>query len=415
MNIICSPKGIVNTLHPRQGIIDIVNADFKNISLDLGRCSTWRELEEYEYFPISEHPIEIGRYFEKLIAECQSKNLQIPVAHAPYLSRDTKRKDLDEVLFNLYKESIRFCGKIGCKYVIIHPLDAAYEDDREFHFRYYLRLAAVARENQVMILLENQCHSLNGHLVRGICSDSFEAAEWVDTLNDRAGEERFGFCLDVGVCTLCGQDMHEFAVTLGERIEAVILRDCDGQHESSLLPFTSVCMGQQQTDWLNMIRGLREIGFDGQLILDIRDTASAFSPLLRPQHLVFTKDVAVYFNLQLEIENSLRKYSSIVLFGAGNMCRNYMKCYGEKYPPLFTCDNNQTLWGTLFCGLEVRPPESLKDLPKDCVILICNIYYREIERQLRGMGILNPIEFFNDEYMPAFHFDRIEREWQEGV
>ena len=106
MNIICSPKGIVNTLHPRQGIIDIVNADFKNISLDLGRCSTWRELEEYEYFPISEHPIEIGRYFEKLIAECQSKNLQIPAAHAPYLSRDTKRKDLDEVLFNLYKESM---------------------------------------------------------------------------------------------------------------------------------------------------------------------------------------------------------------------------------------------------------------------------------------------------------------------
>ena len=91
------------------------------------------------------------------------------------------------------------------------------------------------------------------------------------------------------------------------------------------------------------------------------------------------------------------------------MCRNYIKCYGGRYQPLFTCDNNQELWGTRFCGLEVSSPERLKELPKDCVILICNIYYREIEQQLRGMGIENRIEFFNDEYMPSFYFDRLER------
>lgn len=87
-----------------------------------------------------------------------------------------------------------------------------------------------------------------------------------------------------------------------------------------------------------------------------------------------------------------------------------MKCYGEKYPPLFTCDNNQKLWETEFCGLTVKAPEALLDLPKDCAVFICNIYYREIEAQLRKMGIENPIEFFNDEYMPSFYFDRVERE-----
>ena len=108
----------------------------------------------------------------------------------------------------------------------------------------------------------------------------------------------------------------------------------------------------------------------------------------------------------MEIESLLEGYDSIVLFGAGNMCRNYMKCYGEKYPPLFTCDNNRQLWGTSFCGLKVKPPEALRDLREDCVVLICNIYYREIESQLREMGIKN-IGFFNDEYMPSFHFDRL--------
>ena len=122
----------------------------------------------------------------------------------------------------------------------------------------------------------------------------------------------------------------------------------------------------------------------------------------------FARSVAEYFKWQIEIEQILKRYSAIVLFGAGNMCRNFIKCYGEKYAPLFTCDNNQVLWGTSFCGLEVKPPEALRSLPEGCAILICNIYYREIEKQLRQMGVGNPIEFFNDEYMPSFYFDRLD-------
>ena len=154
------------------------------------------------------------------------------------------------------------------------------------------------------------------------------------------------------------------------------------------------------------MRGLREIGFDGQLILDAFDTVVTFSPLLRPPLLRLAKATADYFQWQIGIENLLKKYRKIVLFGAGNMCRNYMKCYGEKYPPLFTCDNNEKTWGTVFCGLEVKAPGALKDLPEDCGVFICNIYYREIKRQLQAMGVEN-IEFFNDEYMPSFYFDRL--------
>lgn len=84
-----------------------------------------------------------------------------------------------------------------------------------------------------------------------------------------------------------------------------------------------------------------------------------------------------------------------------------MKCYGRQYPPLFTCDNNPAIWGTEIYGLEVRSPEVLKELPENCGVFICNIYYREIEKQLLEMGI-HHIEFLNDEYMPSFHFDRME-------
>ena len=240
--------------------------------------------------------------------------------------------------------------------------------------------------------------------------DAAEAAEMVDSLNRAAGEERFGFCMDVGACNLCGQNLHDFVLGLGRRLKAVILSDNDGSRMASLLPFSAAYQGQSLTDWLNLIRGLRAVRFDGVLVFRFGDTAASFSPILRPQLMALAKATGDYIRWQVEMEALLRKYPSRALFGAGNMCRAYMKCYGEEFPPLFTCDNNKARWGEWFCGLTVEPPERLRDLPPDAAIFICNVYYREIEEQLRGMGLSNPIEYFNDEYMPSFHFDRLEEQ-----
>ncbi len=90
------------------------------------------------------------------------------------------------------------------------------------------------------------------------------------------------------------------------------------------------------------------------------------------------------------------------------MCLNYMKCYGDKYPPLFTCDNNRSLWGTEFGGLNVKSPETLRELPEDTAVFICNLYYRDIEQQLKDMGVKN-IEFFSDEFMNNVNMNRVVR------
>lgn len=420
MNISCGLSGIVDYKHPRQGSRDIIGAGFESVMLDISMFCSPGELENLgkpirkrkkDEILISEHPEKLADSAKAVLYQMIEKAVRISAVTAPYLQRDTKRHDLSGLLEQLAEECIRMCGRIGCKNLIIRPLFAGIPEKKLWkeNKRYYLKLAQEAERNYVMILLENQCRDINGHLVRGICSDGQEAARWVDSLNEAAGEERFGFCIDVGACNLCGQNMYDFVQALGKRIKAVVLRDCDGTNESSMLPFTCVRQGQPQTDWLNLIRGLREIGFDGKLIVDLQDTAASFSPILRPELVRMAKSVADYFKWQIEIENLLKKYPARVLFGAGNMCRNYMKCYGEKYPPLFTCDNNSALWESEFCGLSVKDPESLKKLAPDCVIFICNIYYREIEEQLRNMGIGNPIEFFNDEYMPSFYFDRLER------
>lgn len=403
MIISCFPTEIVDLTRPKQGITDLCNAGFQNIVLDFNMCCSGNKLENFG------NPEKLPQYFEQFLQVVKEKQIRLSAAYAPYLRRNVKCDDLNEILVRTVEESIHLCGKNGCRYLVVRPLFAGIESGEEWNSNreFYLHLAEIARQYHIMLLLENQCRDIGGHLVRGICSDARTAAEWVDKFNKECKEERFGFCMNVGACNLCGQDMYEFALVLGERLKMVILCDNDGHHEDLMLPFTCASSGQSQTDWLSLIRGLREIEFDGELALACSDTAHAFSLLLRPQLLAMAKSVADYFKWQIEIESLLKKYDKRVLFGAGNMCRNYMKCYGEKYPPLFTCDNNQALWGTDFCGLEVKSPVALKEIEPDCAIFLCNIYYREIVKQLRDMAIENPIEFFNDEYMPSFYFDRL--------
>lgn len=78
----------------------------------------------------------------------------------------------------------------------------------------------------------------------------------------------------------------------------------------------------------------------------------------------------------------------IILFGAGLMAEDYMKRFGKKYPPAFLVDNNPEKWGTRKCGIEVRNPVEILSVPAGRrKLFLCNVYYKQIEQQLKGMGI----------------------------
>ncbi len=357
------------------------------------------------------------KYFYKVIDEFKAHEFMPTIARLPFtdarihLKDPLQYKELNNLALRINRDCIRACEELGCDNIIIQPLSAGVEKGREWETNraFFLALASECKKENTKLLLVNQCSDKNGHLIRGVCADGVQAAAWIDALNGEAGGDRFGFCLDVGSCNLCGQNVQSMTAALGRRIRAVILTENDGQKMAKLLPFTSAYGRRSTLDWLGVIRGLREISYDGYLILETVDTTVAFSPLLQPYLVPVYKAVLDYFEMQIGIERELKKYERIVLFGAGNMCRNYMKCYGVKYPPLFTCDNNPKLWGTEFEGLEVKNPEELKNLPVNCGVIICNIFYCEIETQLRLIGIDN-IGYFNDEYMPSFYFDRLKRE-----
>lgn len=424
MQIICSLGGIVSYEYPRQGLSDIASGGLDGILLDIGgivgyhahRIVKWRKKRDdksYRHW-IMDHPTEIQDIVAPFVDVIRSHKLATPIARANFLPPILRQEEDNDDLFSSICRVARGCveaaGKAGCRYIILRPMAVGIGERNVMaaNVEYYRSLADTAKRYGLEILLESQYRIHNGSFIRGLCSDAHEAAALIDRLNDETRSGIFGSHMDTGICSLLCQNMHDIAAILGQRIKAVTIRDCDGMSDTAYLPFTSVFGGSSRTDWLNIIRGLREIRFDGLLIMDLSGTASAMSPLLKPSLIRFSKEVAEHIAWQIGMEDILQRYGQRVLFGAGNMCRAYMKCYGEKYPPLFTCDNDKDKWGTKFCGLDVRSPDALRDLPEGCAILICNIYYREIERQLKDIGIEAPVGYFNDEYMPSFHFERLE-------
>jgi sugar phosphate isomerase/epimerase len=258
----------------------------------------------------------------------------------------------------------------------------------------------------IKVLITNRTKYFSGRLLRDRFCEVHDVLEMIE----KHGKDRLGFCFDTGEANLCGQDPAEMLYALKDVTDAVIVRENDGINAASYIPFT---IGRT-LDWGALFRGMRGIGFDGELIFEIGSSMASYPVPLGGEVVKRAYSMAEYFRWQIEMDRMVAKYPKRVLFGAGNMCRNYMRDYGKKYPPLFTVDNDSKVWGTVFEGLEVKSPEELKMLDEDTAIFICITYYREINEQLRGMGITNPIEYFNDEYPNTVYAgERLEREWSE--
>lgn len=413
MKVICSPVGIVEHRRPRGGLEKLCKRGFSDTVLDFGMFTGGFGAEKRR----SETEAHWQEWVDRYVEESKRQGILLGLAFAPHFESELKIPDSEDLEKRLAESCIQKAVQYGISTLVVRGLPGgSCAENLAKNREYFLRLGRAAQSAKIRLLVVNSYRDMNGHLVRGFCGEPAQAVAFVDEINAALGADVLGVCLDAGVCNLTGQNMCDFATGLDARLQAVILRENDGVHDDYLLPFSSAHGGGSRMDWLNLIRGLRAVHFAGVAVLDFRTTLMALSGLLRPAMLSFAHELAEYLTWQVQMEESLRRYPARVLFGAGNMCRAYMKCYGEDFPPLYTCDNNPQVWGTEFCGLMVHAPEDLRSLPETCAIFICNVYYEEIEQQLRDMGLKNPIERFNDEFMPSFHFERLESDaWKEQV
>ena len=186
-------------------------------------------------------------------------------AHAPFPSLISEDDEYNDAIVKMIESTIIAADEINCRNLVVHPFFLGYqqrlspEREWEINIDRYSRLIPAAKKYGVTVCLENMFTGNRGKLYAACCSNIDTACAYVDELNRIAGQKVFGFCFDTGHALLCGLDMRDALVKLGDRISAFHVHDNNGINDQHLAPYMGIL------DWERFVKGLSEISFNATM------------------------------------------------------------------------------------------------------------------------------------------------------
>ena len=215
---------------------------------------------------IYERPVdEVIAHFEEEAALIHRHGLTITQAHAPFPAYIAGHPELLDIMIEVYLKVIRVCDRYGCKNLVVHGASLSLSDEEQtlesvwdMNMRLYSAMIPTLLECNVTVCLENLVSKHAGYM-EAHCTDPYEAVRMIDTLNEMAGREVFGFCLDIGHMALAANDFRKYVPILGKRIKALHIHDNDCHADSHLAPLTG------KIPWKTVCKCLRQIGYSGDL------------------------------------------------------------------------------------------------------------------------------------------------------
>lgn len=212
----------------------------------------------------------------------QRRHIAFAQTHAPFPPYEWGRDALNQRMAHVLVNSIRATAFLGAPYCVVHPAIVRDEYKRpspaeewEVNHAMYAALIPVLRETGVVCCLEN-LFSTGGEGTRyaNVCSDFGEAVQWIERLNQEAGAELFGFCLDTGHCNLARQNLRRAVLQLGKHIKVLHIHDNMAHLDQHLAPYMgNIC-------WDEFLRALREIDYQGDLNFETFYVLQSFPPQL---------------------------------------------------------------------------------------------------------------------------------------
>lgn len=267
---VCIQTGdVVDRLGLEKGYSAIKNAGFEAIDWNLDHAWKGSDIYKGEYLGkcIFEKELEsVIEHYSDELEIIKKNNLIISQAHAPFPCYIKENPEFLDYAIEIYKRNIEYCDYIGCKKLVIHGISYDLNDSvntpvtiEELNIKLYSSLIPTLLNTNVTVCLENIFTHHKGVNYQGVCADPKEASELVDKLNEMAGKEVFGFCLDIGHANLLHRDLKICISQLGKRLKALHIHDNDGKDDLHLAPLTGT------VDWQRFCSALKEIGYDGDL------------------------------------------------------------------------------------------------------------------------------------------------------
>lgn len=248
-----------------------IDCFLKNTDLYRGKCNS--------FFDASRE--ELQSYFMPYKKAMEKYGLRPSQMHAPYPVRVEGNDKQNEYMQKcVIPKCLALASFLEVPWVVIHPFKMQYVYDKEREWQeniaYFETLIPLLKEHKVGVCFENLYESVGGRIVEGVCANPDDAIRYIDTLNDIAGEELFGHCLDTGHLQLVKRDAYAFIKTLGRRLKVLHIHENDTVGDLHQLPYSFGRHKGEGFDWQQFCKALGEIEFDAVLSFETFPTLNSF-------------------------------------------------------------------------------------------------------------------------------------------
>jgi len=230
---------------------------------------------------------ETADLLQKIGLGCNQTHSPIPVSTGPKILHFGEALDLSNPHFADMVRALEASALLGAKQSVYHglavPEGGSSQQYMDFNCAYFKALEPYAREYGIRIGIEN-LEKISGNLYK---------AEWQNRLLDLLDSPQFFAIVDLGhaAASETTPDAHLRALTRG-RVQGLHFHDFNTQ-------IAHVTPGLGSTDWDAVAAALAEIGYDGDLTMEVI-THRQFPKSIIPTALQFTADAGRIFVRKFE-------------------------------------------------------------------------------------------------------------------
>ena len=299
-------KGILPEMTVEKGFQMIKKAGFNRVDINIDTFLKNSDLyagNVNKFFDASVEELFI--YFNQYRQAMEKFGIRPSQCHAPYPVKVDGRGAQNEYMQGtVIPKSILVAEFLGVPWVVIHPFKMQYiygrDRERRENIEYFKMLVPLLKQCKVGVCFENLYEGLGARIVEGVCANPDDAVWYIDTLNEYAGEELFGFCLDTGHLQLVKREPYEFIKKLGSRLKALHLHENDAVGDLHQMPYT---FGKNENDgqkWEQIFKALREINFGGTLSFETYPCMNSFPKAMSSSVLEAIHSIGEYMAQRIE-------------------------------------------------------------------------------------------------------------------
>ena len=208
-------------------------------------------------------------WIQSLLAAAQAYDIPFSQMHGPVANHGPLSGQPIDLFLEFAVRSLRSAAILNVPWVVFHPVYSQaeqYEASQQTlnnNCELYSKLIPVMESTGVGIAIENMINPVpvrNGAVHRSFGAVPEQLAELIDKLD----HPLFGVCWDTGHAHVQGLRQSDGIRILGKRLKSTHIQDNDGLADQHFLPYLG------SVDWVDVMQGLRDVGYTGDFTYEIQ-------------------------------------------------------------------------------------------------------------------------------------------------